>query len=54
MREVRFTLKFRNGSTYSHSYLVPIDTIEKGEEAVQQEILLQAVGDILYVFVEEE
>lgn len=53
-RIVSFSLEFRSGNRYEHSYLVPELVILQGRQAVEEYIVSQALGDILYVELENE
>lgn len=53
-RIVSFSLEFRSGNRYEHSYLVPELVILQGRQAVEEYIVSQALGDILYVELEDE
>lgn len=53
-RMVSFSLEFRSGNRYDHSYLVPESIVLQGRQAVEEYIVSKALGDILYVELEGE
>jgi len=52
-RMVSFSLEFRSGNRYDHSYSVPESIILQGREAIEEYIVSKALGDILYVELED-
>ena len=53
-RKVSFSLEFRNGNRYNHFYLVPELIILQGRQAIEKYIAFQALGDILYIELEDK
>lgn len=52
---IEFSLVFRSSQQFDFAYNVPASVILQGEEAVEEYIVREALGDILYVeFTEEE
>lgn len=52
-REVRFSLELRSGARYDHSYFVPEKIIKAGIDKLEEYIILKALGDKIYVDIEE-
>lgn len=53
-RCISFSLEFRSGQRYNHSYVVPEIVILKGAESVKEYIIREALDDILFVELEED
>lgn len=50
---VQFTLELRSGDRYDHSYFVPEKVVKAGRDEIEKYIILEALGDLIYVDIEE-
>lgn len=51
-QEVQFSLEFRSGERYSHSYSIPEKIVKAGKDEIEKYIILEALGDLVYVDIE--
>lgn len=52
-QSVQFSLELRSGESYSYSYLVPEKVVKAGKEEIEKYIILEALGDLVCVNIEE-
>lgn len=52
-QEVQFSLELRSGERYSHSYSIPEKVVKAGKDEIEKYIILEALGDLIYVDIEE-